>query len=58
MARMTTEETAKDMGVPIQALRIMAQHGKLPFIIAVKNQSIYTYYIDADRYKLWKQGKL
>lgn len=58
MARMTTEETAKDMGVPVQALRVMAQAGKLPFVVAVKQHSIYTYYIDKDRYRLWKQGKL
>lgn len=58
MGRMTTEETAKDMGIPVQALRVMAQNGKLPFVITVKQHSIYTYYIDRHRYELWKQGKL
>ena len=58
MPRMTTEETAKDMGIPVQALRVMAQKDKLPFVVTVKQHSIYTYYIDKDRYQLWKQGKL
>ena len=56
--RISVEETAKDMGIPKEAVRILAQHGKLPFMTAVKTSSVYRYYGSRERYELWKQGKL
>lgn len=53
-------EIAKDMGIPVNALRVGAQKGKFPFVTAIKHpgSSIYTYYCDRERYQLWKKGKL
>ena len=60
MARLKVKDVADEMGLPVQALRIRLQRGKLPFGDAEKNEgsSVYHYYINAERYELWKRGEL
>lgn len=58
MKRMSVEELAKDMGIPAQAVRVLAQNGKLPFVMVTKEGKVHCYYIFKERYELWKSGKL
>ena len=55
---MSIKECAADMKCSEQFLRIMLQQGRYPFGDAVKQSSIYTYYINEERYKAWKEGRL
>ena len=56
--RMTVKEVAEDMGIPIQAVRVLAQNGKLPFILTTKTKKTHSYYAIREQYELWKMGKL
>ena len=58
MKRMSTEEVASDMNIPVQAVRVLAQNGKLPFVLVTKEGKAHTYYIFKELYELWKAGKL
>ena len=60
MARLKIKDVADELGLPVQAVRVRLQLGKLPFGDAIKNKGSknYHYYINAERYKLWKEGKL
>ena len=58
--RIPLTEIAKEMGIPVQGVRVCAQQGKFPFITAIKmpGSSVYTYYADKERFELWKKGEL
>ena len=60
MARLKIKDVAEDMGLPAQAVRVRLQQGKLPFGDAVMNEgsSVYHYYVNSERYELWKRGEL
>ena len=60
MARLKVKDVADEMGLPVQAVRVRLQKGMLPFGDAVMNKgsSVYHYYINAERYELWKRGEL
>ena len=61
MARLSIKDIAQDMGYPINGVRQLAYLGKLPFIDFITPKSKngrHTLYVNAERYKLWKEGKL
>lgn len=55
---MTIAECAKDMKCSVQFLRCWIALDKCPFGTSIQNSSVRTYYINEERYKLWKKGQL
>lgn len=59
MERISTTEIAKELNINVQAVRVLAQRGKLPFIQVVENDKENAYYAWREHFELWKkQGKL
>lgn len=45
MTRITIEEASRVLGIPVQAIRVAMQQGKLPIGVCIKNDKRCSYYI-------------
>lgn len=56
--RMTVHELATEMNVGDMFIRESIKRDKFPFAFCISRGGRQTYYIDRERYELWKGGKL
>lgn len=53
---MTVEEAAERMNVSKQFIRFGLRHNRLPFGVAVKISTRYTYFIDKKKFERYMNG--
>ena len=56
--RLSVWEVAQKMNVSEQFVRVGLQQNKFPWGFSVKMSTKWTYYIDKERFELWKSGKI
>jgi hypothetical protein len=54
--KITVEQAARQMGVPIRFLHLGLQHNKFPFGTAIKGRKRWSYYINRARFDKWMAG--
>lgn len=55
--KITVEQAAKIMGVTPMFLRLGLRRKEFPFGVAIKFEKNWSYYINAERFRLWMAGE-